>query len=240
MERREPNYNVCFRTTLTAIISATDVAAPGLVNVTVSTPAPGGGVSNALTFQIQNPAPTLSALSPNSATAGGSSFVLTLPEPISSRRRRNERQPAPDELSVPDAFNHFGVRTIRHLHVFTVANPSPGGGTSNALPFTITGIPQLSISAATATRSGGVTVTFTLKNVGTAIAAAGKITIAKLDTTGTTTTLPLSIGDLAAGATTGTLKVTFPNTLAAGSRVFTITVTASGKSLSASKQITVP
>ena len=202
-------------------------------------------MSNALTFQIQNPVPTLSALSPNSATAGGSSFVLTLTGTnflgTSQAQWNGSPRPtsylSPTQLQITVPRSDIAATGVVNV---TVANPSPGGGTSNALPFTITGIPQLSISAATATRSGGATVTFTLKNVGTAIAAAGKITIAKLDTTGTTTTLPISIGDLAAGATTGTLKVTFPNTLASGSRVFTITVTASGKSLSASKQITVP
>ena len=127
-----------------------------------------------------------------------------------------ERQAAPDGYLSPTQLQitvpRSDIAAAGVVNV-TVANPSPGGGTSNALPFTITGIPQLSISAATATRSGGVTVTFTLKNVGTAIATAGKITIAKLDTTGTTTTLPLSIGNPAAGATTGTLELRFPTRL---------------------------
>jgi glucose/arabinose dehydrogenase len=55
-------------TQLTAAIPASDIATQGTANVTVSNPAPGGGVSNALTFTVtpgqtgnQPPVPTISA-----------------------------------------------------------------------------------------------------------------------------------------------------------------------------------
>ena len=47
------------------------------MNVTVTNPA-GGGTSNAQTFTINNPAPTVTSLSPISATAGGAAFTLTV------------------------------------------------------------------------------------------------------------------------------------------------------------------
>ena len=44
----------------------------------VTNPAPGGGNSSPLNFAVNNPAPTLSSLSPASAVAGASSQTLTL------------------------------------------------------------------------------------------------------------------------------------------------------------------
>ena len=60
-------------TQIVATIPAADIAAAGSVNVTVTNPA-GGGTSNAQSFTINNPAPTVTSLSPTSATAGGAAF----------------------------------------------------------------------------------------------------------------------------------------------------------------------
>jgi hypothetical protein len=46
--------------------------------VTVANPAPGGGTSNAVSFTVNNPVPTITTISPTSATAGGASFTLTV------------------------------------------------------------------------------------------------------------------------------------------------------------------
>ena len=64
-------------TQIVATIPAADIATAGTVNVTVTNPA-GGGTSNAQTFTINNPAPTVTSLSPTSATAGGAAFTLTV------------------------------------------------------------------------------------------------------------------------------------------------------------------
>lgn len=62
---------------LSASVPANLIASPGSVGVTVQNP--GGTTSNAVTFTISGtPAPTLSALSPNAATAGGPAFTLTV------------------------------------------------------------------------------------------------------------------------------------------------------------------
>src|SRR2546427_665854 len=65
-------------TQLQVTIAASDIATAGTAQVTVVTPAPGGGTSAALAFTINNPAPTLSALAPSSVTAGGVDFTLTV------------------------------------------------------------------------------------------------------------------------------------------------------------------
>lgn len=68
-------------TQLTASITAADIASPGSKAVTVVNPSPGGGISNAVAFTVTTPPlppPTLSTLSPATATAGGGSFTLTV------------------------------------------------------------------------------------------------------------------------------------------------------------------
>jgi hypothetical protein len=63
---------------LTATITAADVQSVNLIPVTVFNPTPGGGTSNAINFNITTPVPALTSLVPNSATAGGAAFTLTL------------------------------------------------------------------------------------------------------------------------------------------------------------------
>ena len=62
---------------LQASISAADLALPGTATVTVFSPPPGGGLSGALIFAITPGTPTLTSISPSTATVGGSGFTLT-------------------------------------------------------------------------------------------------------------------------------------------------------------------
>lgn len=68
-------------------IFASDVATPGVVNVTVINPAPGGGTSTAVPFTVETPqagAPALapsSPISPASTKAGNDAFTLTVNGP---------------------------------------------------------------------------------------------------------------------------------------------------------------
>ena len=65
-------------TQLSATVPASNITAAGNVPITVFNPAPGGGASNALTFSILIPPPTITSLNPAWAPAGGSSFTLTV------------------------------------------------------------------------------------------------------------------------------------------------------------------
>ena len=66
-------------TRLTAVIGAADIAAPTTASVTVVTPKPGGGSSNAVSFVVSgNPVPIITGLNPSSAVPGGSEFTLTV------------------------------------------------------------------------------------------------------------------------------------------------------------------
>src|SRR5436305_8468582 len=60
---------------VTATVPASLIASAGTANVTVTT---AGGTSSPATFTINPPPPTITSLSPNSATAGGAGFTLTV------------------------------------------------------------------------------------------------------------------------------------------------------------------
>src|SRR5262249_21845486 len=124
------------------------------VQVTVFTPAPGGGTSANVPFTITptNPVPTIANLSPSSAAEGGPGFTLTVNGTgfVSGSQVRFDGTPkvtsfksATQLTAQIDAADIIGQGQAS----VTVFNPAPGGGVSNNLPFTITagtpGVPVL-------------------------------------------------------------------------------------------------
>jgi Tol biopolymer transport system component len=168
------NWNGSPRTTTTdpntgqlvAQIMATDIAVPGTADITVVTPAPGGGISNDITFFIDapaNPAPTISSLSPASTAAGGAAFTLTVAGSgfINSSSVNWNGSPRAttfgSSTQLTAAILASDIATAGTANV-TVTNPAPGGGTSAASTFTITNGPTASkasiFSLVSATASG--------------------------------------------------------------------------------------
>ena len=134
-------------TSLTAAITASDLVSSGSATVTVFNPAPGGGASAAQAFTIispppPNPAPVLSGIAPSSATVGGSSFTLTLNGSnfISGSVVRwggNARTTSfVSSTTLAAAIPASDIAAAGSATV-TVFNPSPGGGTSAGLAFTV-------------------------------------------------------------------------------------------------------
>ena len=131
---------------VTAIVSAGLVATAGTVAVTVVNPAPGGGVSNALTFTINsagnNPIPTLTSISPTSVTAGAGAFTLTASGSnflASSTIKWNgialtTTYINANQLTAPVTAAMVATAGTSSVTVF---NPTPGGGTSGSMIFTI-------------------------------------------------------------------------------------------------------
>lgn len=140
-------------TRLTAAVSASDVAQAGTANVTVFNPTPGGGTSSALVFTVNaaaNPVPSLSALNPSSVTAGGASFTLTVTGTnfvSGSKVRWNGTDRTTTFVSSTQLTAAIPAADIALAGTasVTVFNPSPGGGSSSSLTFTIN--PAASTSA---------------------------------------------------------------------------------------------
>ena len=138
-------------TQLTAQVPASLLLTPGAASVTVSNPQPGGGASNALTFTIldatvPNPVPVLSQLTPQQMQAGLPGFTLTLSGSgfvSGSTARWNGSDLVTTYISSTQLTVQVAASALLNPGNIpvTVFNPSPGGGLSNALTFTILAAP---------------------------------------------------------------------------------------------------
>lgn len=134
-------------TSLTATVPAANVANPTTANVTVTSPMPGGGTSNALPFTVSaapNPVPTVSALSPNAVGAGAAQFSMT----VTGTNFVAGSVVRWDGVDLSTTYNSTTslTATVPAAKVaaagaanVTVFNPAPGGGTAvTPVTFTIT------------------------------------------------------------------------------------------------------
>jgi len=132
-------------TQLNAAIPATDIASIGTAYVTVFNPTPGGGTSSQKAFSIiaaNNPVPSITTLSPSSATAGGAAFTLTVTGTgfvSTSKVRWNGADRTTTYVSATQLTAAIPATDIAASGTasVTVFNPTPGGGISSAKTFTI-------------------------------------------------------------------------------------------------------
>jgi hypothetical protein len=117
-------------------LTAADVAAIGTLSLTAVNATPGGGTSAATTLAVNNPAPTVSALSPKAVTTGtttpttititGTNFIPA------STVQLNGVAVATTYVSATQLTFQLTVaeQATSQLLPVTVMNPTPGGGTS--------------------------------------------------------------------------------------------------------------
>ena len=192
---------------LAVLVSAADIASAGSAKISVFSPAPGGGTSGLSTFTINNPAPALASLSPNSATAGGAGLTLTVNgsgfTPSSVVRWNGAAKTttfiSPSQLTAAIAAADI---TSAGLSNVTVVNPAPGGGTSAAVSFTVNNpAPTLvSLSPASAL-AGGAAFTLTVNGSGFVPAS-----VVRWNGAGKTTSF-ISASQLSAQVTTADISV---------------------------------
>ena len=122
-------------TRLDVTLTAADLGMSASHQLTVFSPAPGGGNSNALSFDVTNPIPTLAAISPASVGTGGAPFTLSL----SGTNFNSSSSVHFNGNPVPTAFVSSTALTAQLPTIatagssaVTVVNPAPGGGTSGA------------------------------------------------------------------------------------------------------------
>jgi len=151
-------------TQLTATILATDIASSGSRDITVLTPAPGGGTSSSVTLMINNPGPTVSSIAPASLKAWGLAFALTVTGSgfVSTSTVQIDGAVRPttyvSSAQLTAAIPASDLATGASNLAISVNTPSPGGGTSNAASLALAQ-PALSVSATSATPSASVTAT---------------------------------------------------------------------------------
>ncbi len=155
-------------TKLTIAMTAAEIAGAGTISIAVVNPAPGGGSSETRTLTINNPVPTLTTLSQTSAIVGSAELTLTLSGTnfISTSKVR---------WNGTDRTTTFGSATQLSATIpaadlasagtanVTVFNPTPGGGTTSALTFTINNpSPSITVLAPNTVIAGSSAFTLTV------------------------------------------------------------------------------
>ena len=129
-------------TSLQISLSASELSSVGAFPVRVTNPAPGGGVSSPVTFDVQNGVPVVTALSQTTSAAGGAGFVLTVDGSNFVSGSALQWNGAALQTTFVNG-NRLSAMVTANLiaqaggALITVSNPSPSGGVSNALPFSI-------------------------------------------------------------------------------------------------------
>ena len=218
------NYNGSARVTtfvsstqVAAAITAADIAAVGTFPVTVTNPVPGGGTSVAVNFNVTNPPPTITTIAPNSATAGGAAFTLTVNGTAFVNGATVNFNGAAATTTFVSATQLTAAITAAQIATggtvnVTVTNPAPGGGTSGAVTFTINNpAPTITTISPTAATAGGPAFTLTV-NGGSFVASSVVNFNGKAEATTFVSPTQLTAAITGADiATAGTVNVTVTN-----------------------------
>ncbi len=175
---------------LRAALPTPKLAAAGVLKISVQTSAPGGGVSADVPFEVQNPVPVLTTLSPSSAVADSPATPLTVTGTAFAVGAKvmfdavNLVVTASSATSITASIPAAQLAgPMAGSHNVTVVNPAPGGGTSGAVSFTVTNPSVVSIT--TVTPSTAITGA---ANTPIAIVGAGFVGVSAVSFNGTTIT----------------------------------------------------
>jgi uncharacterized protein (TIGR03437 family) len=130
---------------ITIDLNASDLASTGTFAVIVSNPPPGGGSSQPANFTVSaapNPQPSIAGLSPSSATAGTPSLTLTIGGSgfiAASSVTFNGASHAASFVNSGQLTISLSASDLSTAGAFAVLvrNPSPGGGVSNSMTFSV-------------------------------------------------------------------------------------------------------
>jgi hypothetical protein len=231
-------------TQILASIPYSVLRTPGVKPLSVVNPSPGGGASNAVTFSVTYPIPTIAAFTPDSSFTG-SAFALTVVGsgfgPGSVVRWNGADRPttfgSSTQITAAIPASDAAAPTLASVTVF---NPTPGGGTSNAVSYRIrepapvvSGLSPAVITAGSSTTP--VTLTGSNFRTGATVQWNGQNRISSL-VSSTTMTVTLTSNDLALA---GVGRFTITNPGASGvSNSISLAVVAAGAGLSVARTIT--
>jgi hypothetical protein len=219
-------------TSLTASIPAASLNAAATLSLSVTSPAPGGGTSSALSFVVDNPGPAITSITPSSTIipasdtpivvsgtgfVSGASVVNLGGTPLTTTYGSGT-------LGATLPASSLGVAGTLSI---TVVNPSPGGGTSNVSFFTADDpAPTLTGLSTNVIYAGSSATSVTLTGTGFVAASSVSIngtTVASTFNSATSLTTTVSAAQVAA-PTTLTFSVTNPAPGGGTSGTQTITV----------------
>jgi len=133
---------------LTAVIPPSFYAAPGTAMITVLTPQPGGGTTQAITFSVGptiSPVPHISSLSPAGVLTGGAGFTLRVfgsnfvQQSTIAVNGSNRQSGFVNSTEIDATLNSTDIATAGTLQIIVTnpVNPPPGGGSSNSYPLNV-------------------------------------------------------------------------------------------------------
>lgn len=201
-------------TTITVSILASQLATGGTVPVNVTNPLPGGGASNSVNFTIDNPVPTVASISPNTGIVGQAISTLTVTGTnfvtgamVSFNGTNNVGTVSNGGTTITASIVATELPSAAVIPV-TVSNPTPGGGASNSVSFTINNpVPTLtSISPTTApvgTTISPITATGTGFVTGSTLIFNGTSHAGTVSNSGTTLTATIAATELATAKSVG-------------------------------------
>lgn len=162
---------------LDATIPASLIQNPGTVDISVTTPTPGGGTSPSSTQQpivftinpINSPIPQITSISPTVVSAGsGSGFTLFITgkdfvsQSTVSINNNNRTTTYINSTTLQASVTSADIANPGSLQI-AVTNPPPGGGTSNAMPLSVQNpIPTVTTVAPVSATAGSADTTITI------------------------------------------------------------------------------
>ncbi len=165
-------------TQLTAIVPASMLASVGSLSVTVANPAPGGGASAPVPFNVGYPVPTISSLHANTVAAGSGAYILYA---MGTGFLPGKSTILFGSLALAATMTNNGWWTatvpasalaVGATVSVALCNPSPGGGASSTLPFYVTNpLPRITTLSPAAAYAG-----FTMKITGTGFVPGSVVT----------------------------------------------------------------
>jgi hypothetical protein len=153
---------------LTIPLSASDQSTVGSFPVMVTNPAPGGGSSNTVNFTVGFPVPAITSLSPISSLFRSAAQTLT----INGSNFLSSSTVTYNGVDHPATFVSASQLTIQlsaddqrtaGVYPVVVINPAPGGGSSNAVNFTVAfPIPTITSLSPNSALVGSAALTLTI------------------------------------------------------------------------------
>ncbi len=155
---------------MTATINPIDIQVSGTIQVTVTTPQPGGGTSNEIDFVIKpttSGIPTITSISPSGGFAGNTQLTLQVtgsnfqPQSVVTWNGNNRSTSFTDSSNISATIFQSDLTSAGTAQI-AVLNPPPGGGSSNPVAFQITDpVPSITVLSPTSVVSGNPSSTIT-------------------------------------------------------------------------------
>lgn len=161
-------------TQLTAIVPASQLAAGGELPVVVLNGSLSSGSSTPINLEVDNPAPTITLISPTSIATGATSPVITVtgtgfvPATVINVNGAARATTVTSSTQISVSLTAADVSTATNL-LLTAVNPAPGGGTSTAVTLNVfapTATPVISSLSPTSIVAGSGDTALTVTGTG--------------------------------------------------------------------------